>query len=154
MNQILVTEKLYVTPDMKKKKNLFKIEFVISVFLMCLLSSYAIYGYYDRSKNEHVSQEILADMEFTPANTTKLVKTDAIVVALSGEQRKARNTEQLVEQVVEIPKEQTTMINGTAYSTIGQINIPSIGVNYPVLADWSDALLKVSPCKFIRTESK
>ena len=44
MNQILVSEKLYVTPDMKKKKKVFRFEFFLSVFLLCALSSYAIYA--------------------------------------------------------------------------------------------------------------
>ena len=30
MNQILVTEKLYVTPELKKKKKMYKINIVIS----------------------------------------------------------------------------------------------------------------------------
>ena len=56
MNQILVVEKLYVTPELKKKKRLFKIEFFISVFLICILSSYYIYAEYDRTKSEHGEQ--------------------------------------------------------------------------------------------------
>ncbi len=35
MNQILVSEKLYVTPDMKKKKVAFRLQFILSVFLLC-----------------------------------------------------------------------------------------------------------------------
>lgn len=58
MNQILVSQKLYVTPDMKKKKKAFKFEFFLSVFLLCVLSSYAIYAEYDRNNSEEVSKEI------------------------------------------------------------------------------------------------
>ena len=149
MNQILVTERLYVTPDMKKKKKLFKIEFVISVFLMCVLSSYAIYGDYDRNKSEQVSQQILADMNFTTTVTTQIVKKEPIVVILNKEKKEASSTKQVVvEQKVQAPQTQNTTINGMDYSTIGQISIPSINVNYPILTDWSDALLKVAPCKF------
>lgn len=36
MNQILVTEKLYITPEFKRKRMLYKIEFFLSVF-WCLL---------------------------------------------------------------------------------------------------------------------
>lgn len=32
MNQILVTEKLYITPEFKRKRRLYKIEFFLSVF--------------------------------------------------------------------------------------------------------------------------
>ena len=58
MNQILVTEKLYITPEMRKKKRMYKIDFFISVFLVCVLFSYYIYAEYDRSKSEEVSKEM------------------------------------------------------------------------------------------------
>ena len=59
MNQILVTEKLYITPEFKRKRMLYKIEFFLSVFLVFALFSYYVYAEYDRNKNEKVSQEIL-----------------------------------------------------------------------------------------------
>ena len=59
MNQILINEKLYITPELKRKKKLYKIDFFISIFLLCLLFSYYIYGEYDRYKGEKISQEIL-----------------------------------------------------------------------------------------------
>ena len=63
MNQILVTQKLYVTPELRRKKKIYKIQFFLSVFLVCLLFSYYIYAEYDRSKSEEVSQEILTGMK-------------------------------------------------------------------------------------------
>ena len=63
MNQILINEKLYVTPELKKKKKAFKFEFLLSIFLLCILSSYAIYAEYDRNKSEQVSKEILEVMK-------------------------------------------------------------------------------------------
>ena len=54
MNQILVTEKLYVTPELKRKKRIYKLELFLSVFLICLLFSYYIYAEYDRNKSEEV----------------------------------------------------------------------------------------------------
>ena len=44
MNQILITEKLYITPELKKKKKLYRFEFFLSVFLICVLFSYDIYA--------------------------------------------------------------------------------------------------------------
>ena len=73
MNQILVSEKLYVTPSMKRKKKFFKIEFFLSVFLVCLLSSYYIYAEYDRNKSEQVSQEILAQIKYFSIRQLKLI---------------------------------------------------------------------------------
>ena len=76
MNQILVTEKVYVTPDLKRKKRLYKIEFCLSILLICLLSSFYIYGAYDRDKSEEVSQEILASID----NTMKVQEEDDVMV--------------------------------------------------------------------------
>ena len=52
MNQILISEKLIVTPEMRRKKKFYKFNFFISVFLICILFSYYIYAEYDRNKNE------------------------------------------------------------------------------------------------------
>ena len=34
MNQILITEKIYVTPELKKKKVMYKIAFVVSIIFL------------------------------------------------------------------------------------------------------------------------
>ncbi len=44
------------------------------------------------------------------------------------------------------PEMQTEIIDGRAY--IGAIEIPSLKLSLPVLADWSKDLLKVSPCRY------
>ena len=74
MNQILVTEKLYVTPEMKRKKLIYKIEFFLSVFLICLLFSYYIYAEYDRNRSEQVSKEILAQVKYQIDDTVNKQK--------------------------------------------------------------------------------
>ena len=60
MNQILITEKLYVTPELKRKKKIYKILFMISIFLVISLCSIYIYAEYDRNKDSGVSDEILS----------------------------------------------------------------------------------------------
>ena len=52
MNQILVTEKLYITPELKRKKKIYKFNFIISIFLVFVLTSFYIYAEYDRNKSE------------------------------------------------------------------------------------------------------
>ncbi len=150
MNQILVSQKLYVTPDMKKKKKAFKFEFFLSVFLLCVLSSYAIYAEYDRNKSEEVSKEILQEISFQ--DTTKLVDEEVIVVRLNAipEEKNVTTTQVVqIEQKIEVPDEQKlTASDGTVYYTIGVINIPSINVNYPILSTYTDELLKIAPCRF------
>lgn len=150
MNQILVSQKLYVTPDMKKKKKVFKFEFFLSVFLLCALSSYAICAEYDRNKSEEVSKEILQEISFQ--DTTKIVEEEVIVVKLNAipEEENVATTQVVqIEQQVNIEEEQKlTADDGTEYYTIGVINIPSINVNYPILSTYTDELLKIAPCKF------
>lgn len=150
MNQILLSEKLYVTPDMKKKKKFFKIEFFLSVFLLCVLSSYAIYAEYDRNKSEEVSKEILAGINFTPE--TEIIEEEVTVVILNAipeEEQIAQTQTVQTEVTIDVPDEQKSVASdGTEYYTIGVVNIPSLEVNYPILSTYSDELLKIAPCKF------
>ena len=165
MNQILVSEKLYVTPELKRKKKVFRIEFFLSVFLLCILSSYAIYAEYDRNKSEQVSKEILEGINY---NTTEQrttisdtnsdavrVEDDVIIVilnqALENNEEINVNTE-TTEVPVTQDRQMLVAADGAEYYTLGEINIPSISVNYPILGadtlDNIDTLLKISVCKF------
>lgn len=148
MNQILVTQKLYVTPELRRKKKLYKIQFFLSVFLICLLFSYYIYAEYDRSKSEEVSQEILSGItkkqdEENIDSTIK--KTDnIIVVALEDD-------EEIVEPQITSNKPSTaqyTTENGVNYTVEAIVRIPRLEINYPVIADTSEELLKISVNKY------
>ena len=84
MNQILVSEKLYITPELKKKKRMYKIDFFISVFLVCILFSYYIYAEYDKNKSEEESQEVLASLTFednvVDDTTTKFSDSSTVII--------------------------------------------------------------------------
>ena len=43
MNQILITEKIYITPELKKKKRMYKFNFIISIILIVVLFSFYAY---------------------------------------------------------------------------------------------------------------
>ena len=161
MNQILVSEKLYITPEMRKKKRMYKIDFFISVFLVVVLFSYYIYAEYDKNKSEAVSQEILSSVTFVDNleddTTIKFAKESTLIIL---------NTEDPFEVITSTPVEEEDLSgelisrntsvteNGTEYYTDSIVNIPSIDVNYPVLKETSgtidhiDELLKISPCFF------
>ena len=62
MNQILVSEKLYVTPELKKKKKIYKFNFIISIILVIALFGYYIYGVYERDSSDK-SDEILSQID-------------------------------------------------------------------------------------------
>ena len=72
MNQILVTEKIYVTPQLKRKKKLYKFNFIASIFLVIILFSYYVYAEYERNSWDK-SEEILSGLaviSFPPIAST------------------------------------------------------------------------------------
>lgn len=156
MNQILISEKLYVTPELKRKKKMYKFDFFISIFLVCILFSYYVYAEYNKNKSEQESQEILSGLTFAENladDTTITFEENAIVVILNSED----NYEVIVEEppkpevtVTEELIEKNTSVSpsGQEYYTIATINIPSINCHYPILNLTTDELLKISPCYF------
>lgn len=147
MNQILVSEKLYVTPELKKKKKAYKFNFFLSIFLVCMFISCYIYAEYDRNKSEEVSQEILSDLNIVDDTMIK----DNILVVVLDDNEEDIDIEQVKEEVI---SKNIKTVNGYSYSTIGTVKIPKINVEYPILSgmtgteDEMEALLKVSICKF------
>ena len=142
MNQILVTKKLYVTPELKKKKKFYKIHFIISIFLIIVLGITYLYSAYDRDKSEAVSKEVLSKIN-TGDNTT--VKDGILVAYLDA---KPENIERQEQQSQGQQNQVITTSDGESYSAVATVNIPSLNLSYPVLSETSDSLLKISPCKF------
>ncbi len=153
MNQILVSEKIYVTPELKRKKNFYKTEFFISVFLVCILFSFYIYAEYDRNKSEEVGKQILSDVSFYIDKSVKESDKDDDIITLNDEVLLIVLEEEETITAKEEEKEEKPIVNvqyseGEPYYTVATINIPKINVNYAVLSRTSDALLKISPTKF------
>ena len=155
MNQILVTEKIYITPELRRKKKIYKINFILSTVLVLILFSMYAYAEYDRNKSADISQDILANMD----NTTINKEDEAWIIALDGgkieeisetpEQEEIELNNQIAQSNKEKVLENTyTAPNGNVYTIVGRIKIPKINVNYPILSETSDSLLKVSVCKF------
>jgi len=152
MNQILVTEKLYITPELKKKKKMYKINFILSILVIIILFSFYAYAEYDRSKSEDISKDILAGMtvEENPTikdNTTINSNDKAWIIALDGIDDNANELEEIDLSSKDLTGTYTAS-NGETYNMIGSISIPSINVNYPILSETTDSLLKVSVCRF------
>lgn len=164
MNQILITEKLYITPELKRKKKLYKIDFIISVFLLCLLFSYYIYAEYDKYSEEKKSQEILANMSMPEElentyvyddTTIRVEDNERIVVILEQDDSSTMintsdlNSSNSNKKTTNVPAQNVmTSESGDKYYSIAKIYIPKIEVSYPILDHWSDELLKMAPCKF------
>lgn len=158
MNQILVTEKLYITPELKKKKKIYKISFFLSIFVMIILSCAYIYAEYDRNMLEDSSQDLLTkvmlgDVDTSPEdNTTVTVQENALVVLMTQEQIVEENMNQnealQTEDKNTITSGKVNDSKGNEYSVVGVVNIPKINCKYPIIAETTDKLLKVSVCKF------
>lgn len=144
MNQILITKKLYVTPELRKKKKWYKFQCAFAILLVYLLFSYYIYAEYDRTASEEVSQEILAAIQ-SDSTIKKVEENDVIVVAMSEQIEVEPEPIPIVEEEPVEKKVQTT--NGE-YNIEAVLNIPKLGINYPVLAETSEELLKISVNKY------
>ena len=161
MNQILVTEKLYITPELKRKKKVYKFNFIISIFFVCILTSLYIYAEYDRNKSEETSQQILEEMNQTLVSTIEdntIAKDNILLVVLDGTQEnynelEAKESEELSVANMNEQAEVYVSSSGYKYKIIAKIEIPKINVTYSVLQGETgslketEELLKISPVK-------
>ena len=173
MNQILVTEKLYVTPELKRKKKIYKINFIVSIIIIVLLCSFYAHSEYARNKEQDISHDILEGIVEEEMNEAERMAASeeenvwkvmiASVEQQSNFQQNADGSIQSNQSVVQQGNNTTqtskkkktkyiTASNGKRYPSVGKIEIPSIGVNYAILAQASgDQLvdwLKISPVMF------
>ncbi len=154
MNQILVTEKIYVTPELKRKKKMYKVLFMLSIFSIISLFSIYIYAEYDRNKDESISDDILSYLTQPEDDTTISSYENALVVKITEDvAEQLDNREQTTEpttQQLQIATATSTYTapNGKKYDTVGVVKIPKINLTYPILSKTTDALMKVAPCKF------
>lgn len=145
MNQILITEKIYITPELKRKKKIYKFSFIICIILVIMLFSVYVYAQYDRDKNEEISQDILKNMEY---DTTTISKDDEVwVIDLQATAEDVNDNKKSV-VTTQNRTSNKVLVDGVEYDTVGSISIPSINVYYPILSETTESLLKVSVCKF------
>ena len=135
MNQILVTDRLYVTNKLKKKKKMYKMQFIMSVIFVFLFSGWYVYSEVQKNACEAVSQDILNDISMD--NT---ISDKPLVVALD-------DTE-VVENNAQVLDGKYTDEYGNTYTYESILSIPSLGIEYPVLSETSEELLKISINKF------
>ncbi len=152
-NQILITDKVILTPEFKRKKKIYKFNFFLSCFLACTLFSCCIYAEYDRNKSEQVSQEILlglrAEIKDIPSNIS--AQDDVLVVNdLAETEENAEESQEVdVSKVLSGENQKNNIVesvanDGTKYYTDATLKIPCLGIEYPVLSDSSDELLEIS----------
>lgn len=159
MNQILVSKKVYVTPELKRKKRIYKLSFILSIIFVIALFCYYVYGEFDRNSSDK-SQEILSQIDVvkdeTVANSPVKLEDDVLVVMLDDTDD---SEEVKIEELMNSSKEKldTKMYktkDGDEYSTVALIKIPSIKVEYPVIysentsSKTMEDLLKISVVKY------
>lgn len=150
MNQILVTQKLYVTPEIKRKRLRYKIMFFVSVFMIFSLFSYYIYAEHDKKKSEEVSKYILAEYVSIPQrqdDTVRNVLNDVLIVSLDSNENDSNTTTQTTIQP-QVQARTYMASDGTQYTVESILNIPSLDINYPILSETSEELLKISLNKY------
>lgn len=164
MNQILVTEKLYITPELKRKKKIYKFYFILSVFVVCILASFYIYAEYDRNKSADESKQLLADINQTLAETaedTTIAKDDILLVVLNETKEDSQVEDKQLEEkqntdvaTANEKAEWKTSASGYRYKIIATVQIPKINIQYTVVQgetgslEETEALLKSSPVKY------
>lgn len=153
MNQILVTQKLYITPELRRKKKMYKVQFFLSVLLVCLLFSYYIYAEFDRSKSEEVAKQILQGIDMSGSAVEISKQTDTTVKEYDGIIVVAIEDDELDDDQIMQTGQAPTIIEyttdtGIKYSVESILNIPRLEINYPVISDWSEELLKISVNKY------
>ena len=142
MNQILVSEKIYLTPELKRKRRMYKIIFAMCLILILILTLYYIVVEIDKNKKEKISREILEQM-----GDSTTIEEQVIVVALD------ENSDEEV-PIIEMPSTSENMVNsqivanGQTYETEAILEYPKLNINYPVLSEESEELLKISLNKY------
>lgn len=166
MNQILISEKIYDTPELRRKKKMYKFNFVMSVICVVALFGYYVYSEYDRNISDR-SQEILSQIEIKEevveqrvelADSTVHMEDDVLVVLLDD--TRDPNLEVNLEELMNANK--TAKLDtktyyteaGAEYTTVAVINIPKIDITYPVIysndtsSKTVEDLLKISVVKY------
>lgn len=163
MNQILVSEKLYVTPELKKKKKIYKFNFIISIILVIALFGYYIYGVYERDSSDK-SDEILSQIDINQQeaqvenDSTIKLQDNVLVVVLddTNDTGEEVNLDDLIKanRAAMLDGKKYKTDAGAEYGTVAVINIPSINITYPVIysddtsSKTVEDLLKISVVKY------
>lgn len=133
MNQILYSKEnldknFTNTPKPKKLSfTFFKVQFVLCIIVVFVVSGYFTYLQFDKKQKEELSKQIVD--RFSITNLYKNNESN-----YSAFRQSIENTYQT---------------NSLTFSVIGLIEIDTLGINYPIINEFSYDLLKIAPCKFL-----
>lgn len=124
-----------------KKGNLFTGLGLLLIVAALFLTGYNIWDDYRAGQ---VSQEIVGEViQLIPEETIEAAEND------SSQTKETQKAEKVIPKYVndpmmEMPEKE---INGQMY--IGVIEIPSLELELPIISEWNDARLKISPCRYV-----
>lgn len=145
MNQILVAQRVYVTREMKNKQKIYKTIFILSIITIIILLTYYTFAEKNRNDKERMAQEILGKLNSDELDNTT-TSDHAIVVSLDSD-----SSQDTAEEIIPIDtaiSSKITTSDGSSYETEAILKYSKLGINYPVLSDESDELLKISLNKY------
>lgn len=169
MNQILFVPNDYqekntnITSNVRKRKRIFILPLILGVTVA--ISSYKIYAVVSNMQEEKGNiyiQKSEENIQYNNIEVNNTQKENKIIVERNNtinnqeEQNNIKNennatsTKTQSQNTTNDAKISSTYkaSNGKTYKVIANLNIPSLGIEYPVLSSTSDALLKISLNKY------
>ncbi len=127
--------------------------FIIIIGLLCVLGAggLTLYNYLDGLRAERASADImekLADVIGKTLDTAYSSEEGGTAAAGKGRTADGKLRTRPMDDPAKSPYREmpTEMIDG--YEYIGFLEIPSLGLSLPVMADWDYERLTVSPCRY------
>ena len=114
------------------KQKIGKICMVLGTVLILASLALLAYNKWDADRADKASQEVLGELEQTLTQTIEEKET----------------AEEVVLQPELDPEQEMTETELDGWSYIGYLSIPSIGLNLPVMSQWSYAGLKIAPGRY------
>lgn len=178
MNQILISQTLYVTPEMRRKKMIYKVSFIIAIILVIVLSITYFLSEHFQNKDAEKAEELLSSINFAISDfdtgEVTLSRGSSVVILNETQadqeridralQEKIRDEKIKMQEALERAQRRTEekTESGIKYYTAGIVNIPRLKIKYAVIdtiadkpiAEEADAesifeeLLRISPVKF------
>lgn len=150
MNQILVSQRVYVTKEMRRKKAMYKSLYIFCILTIVVLCIYYVLAEKNRNDQEAIGQDILNQI----SNDNTVSGDNKIVISLDDSQE-AGDEEQIIpdedtdeDGISETVKSTVTSKNGKTYNVEAILYYKKLGIKYSILSEESDALLKISLCKY------
>lgn len=87
---------------------------------------------------------------FNQSEAQQAQESAAELMPLLAEQIQIRQAEAETQETLPDPYEipEMTVVDIDGYGYIGYLSIPALGLELPVMADWSDSQLAIAPCRY------